>query len=208
MSKYLALGILVVTFFTAVITPVFGHGQQWILPNFFYTNRESPWLGIEHTWGVRRFVSGHGPGTALSIIHPEGWHIRPSSTYVGQTRTIVELELTEPGTYRIETDRLAGYLAEIEVDGKRTWVSKSKDQLSDAKILQSQYRWSQTVTFVTMKEYTQGVLEATGALLEIVPVTHPNRILVGKAIRSSCSVEGSISSEPRGPSVFGDRQRT
>ena len=46
MSKYVATCILIVTFFTAVITPVFGH-QQWILPNFFYTNRESPWLGIK-----------------------------------------------------------------------------------------------------------------------------------------------------------------
>ena len=180
MLKHVATGVFVVTFFAGVITPVLGHGQQWILPNFFYTNRESPWLGIEHTSGVRRFVSGHGPGTALSIIHPEGWHVRPSSTYVGQTRTVVEMELTEPGTYRIETDSLAGYLAEIEVDGKRTWVGKSKDQLPDAKIIQSQHRWSGTVTFVTVKEYTRGVLEATGALLEIVPVTHPNNISVRK----------------------------
>ena len=180
MLKYVVACVLVVTFFTAVITPVFGH-QQWILPNFFYTDRESPWLGIEHTSGDQRFVAGHGSGTLLSIIHPKGWRMgRPSSIFVGQTRTVGEIELREPGTYRIETDRLARYLAEIEVDGKRTWVGKSKDQLPDAKIIQSQHRWSQTVTFVTVKEYTQGVLEATGALLEIVPVTHPNRIFVRK----------------------------
>ena len=71
-------------------------------------------------------------------------------------------------------------MAEIEVDGKKRWVGKSKDQLPDAKIIQSTHRWSQTTTFVTVKEYTQGVLEATGAFLEIVPVTHPNKILVGK----------------------------
>ena len=51
MLKHVATCVFVVTFFLAMITPVFGHGQQWILPNFFYTNRESPWLGIEHTWG-------------------------------------------------------------------------------------------------------------------------------------------------------------
>ena len=181
MSKRMATCVSVVTFFAAVVTPALGHGQQWILPNFFYTNRESPWLGIEHTLGVRRFVSGHGPGTVLSIIHPQGWGMgRPSSIFVGQTRTVGEIELTEPGTYRIQTNHLAGYLAEIEVDGKRTWVGKSKDQLPDTKIIQSQHRWSQTVTFVTVKEYTQGVLEVTGALLEIVPVTHPNKIFVGK----------------------------
>ena len=33
---------------------------------------------------------------------------------------------------------------------------------------------------MTVKEYTRGVLEATGALLEIVPVTHPNKILVAE----------------------------
>ena len=47
MSKYVATCILVVTFFTAVITPVFGHEQQQqrILPNFFYTNDEIPLVG-------------------------------------------------------------------------------------------------------------------------------------------------------------------
>lgn len=180
MLKQVATCVFVVTFFTAVITPVLGH-QQWILPNFFYTDRESPWLGVEHTWGDRRFISGQGSGTLLWIIHPEGWRMgRPSSIFVGQTRTVGEIELRDPGTYRIETDHPAQYLAEIEVDGKKTWVSKSKDQLSGKKIIQSQHRWSQTVTFVTVKEYTQGVLEATGALLEIVPLTHPNEIVVGK----------------------------
>ena len=180
MLKQVATCVFVVTFFTAVITPVLGH-QQWILPNFFYTDRESPWLGVEHTWGDRRFISGQGSGTLLWIIHPEGWRMgRPSSIFVGQTRTVGEIELRDPGTYRIETDHPAQYLAEIEVDGKKTWVSKSKDQLSGKKIIQSQHRWSQTTTFVTVKEHTQGVLEATGALLEIVSVTHPNKIFVGK----------------------------
>ena len=181
MLKRVAPCILVVTFFTAVITPVFGHEQQQqrILPNFFYTNEKSPWLGIEHTSGNQRF-SGHGPGTLLWIIHPKGWVGRPSSIFVGQTRTVGEIQLRDPGTYRIETDRPAQYVAEIEVDGKKRWVGKSKDQLPGKKILQSAHRWSQTTTFVTVKKYTKRVLEATGAFLEIVPVTHPNKIFVGK----------------------------
>ncbi len=180
MLKQVVTCVFVVTFFTAVITPVLGH-QEWILPNFFYTNDESPWLGIEHTSGDRRFVSGHGSGILFWIIHPQGWRMgRPSSIFVGQTRTVGEIELTEPGTYRIQTDSPSRYAAEIEVDGKRGWVSKSKDQLSDPKIIQSRHHWSQTTTFVTVKEYTQGVLEATGTLLEIVPVTHPNQIFVRK----------------------------
>ena len=181
MSKYVATCILVATFFTAVITPVLGHEQQRILPNFFYTNRESPWLGLEHTAGDQRFVPGHGLGSPLWILHPEGWRMgRPSSIFVGQTRTVGEIELREPGTYRIETDSPSQYVAEIEVDGKRRWVSKSKDQLPDAKIIQSMHNWFQTTTFVTVKKYTKRVLKATGAFLEIVPVTHPNKIFVGK----------------------------
>ena len=180
MLKHGATCVFVVTFFAAVITPVFGHEQQWILPNFFYTNRESPWLGIEHTWGDQRFVPKQGPGNLLSIFHPEGWRIGPSSTYVGQTRTVAEMELQEPGTYRIETDRPAHYVTEIEVDGEKKWVHKPKDQLPGKKIIQSAHRWSQSATFVTVKKYTRGVLEATGAFLEIVPVTHPNEIVVGK----------------------------
>ena len=179
MLKHVATCILFVTFFITVITSVFGH-QQWILPNFFYTNRESPWLGIEHTSGDQRFISGRGSGTLLTIIHPKGWRMgRPSSIFVGQTRTVGEIKLREPGTYRIATDYSGRYLAAIDVDGKKTWVSISKDQLPGKKVLQSRYEWSQTTTFVTVREYTQGVLEPTGAFLEIVPVTHPNKIFVG-----------------------------
>ncbi len=39
MSKRTATCVVIVTFLAVVITPVFGH-QQWILPNFFYTDHE------------------------------------------------------------------------------------------------------------------------------------------------------------------------
>ena len=71
-------------------------------------------------------------------------------------------------------------MTELEVDGKRTWVHKPKDQLPGKKIIQSAHRWFHATTFVTVKKYTKRVLEATGAFLEIVPVTHPNKIFVGK----------------------------
>ena len=127
MSKHVATCILVVTFFAAVITPIFGHEQheqQRILPNFFYTNRESPWLGIEHTSGNQRF-SAYGAATLLWIIHPKGSRIRPSSIFVGQTRAVGEIELRDPGTYRIETDHPVQYVTEIEVNSKKRWVSNS-----------------------------------------------------------------------------------
>ena len=179
MSKRVATCVVVVTFFTAVIAPVFGH-QQWILPNFFYTDHEFSWLSLDHTWSDQRFVSERGSGTLLSIIHPEGWHIGTSSTYISQTRTVAEVELREPGTYRIETNRPAEYLTQIEVNGKKTWVNKPKDQLPGEKIIQSEHKWFHTTTFVTVKKHTQSVLEATGVPLEIVPLTHPNKIFTGK----------------------------
>ena len=179
MSKRVATCVVVVTFFTAVIAPVFGH-QQWILPNFFYTDHEFSSLGIEHTWSDQRFVSERGSGTLLSLIHPEGWRMGPSSTYVGQTRTVAEIELREPGTYRIETNRPAEYWTQIEANGKKEWVKKPKDQLPGEKIIQSEHRWFHTTTFVTVKKHTQSVLEATGVPLEIVPLTHPNKIVVDK----------------------------
>ena len=179
MSKRVATCVVVVTFFTAAIAPVFGH-QQWILPNFFYTDHEFSWLSLDHTWSDQRFVSERGSGTLLAIIHPEGWHIGTSSTYISQTRTVAEVELREPGTYRIETNRPAEYLTQIEADGKKKWVKKPKDQLPGEKIIQSEHRWFYTTTFVTVRKHTQSVLKATGVPLEIVPLTHPNKIFVGK----------------------------
>ena len=208
MSKRVATCVFIVTFFSAVVTPVFGH-EQWILPNFFFTNDKSPWLGIEHTAGEQRFVPGHGLGSPLWIIHPEGWRMgRPSSIFVGQTRTVGEIELREPGTYRIETDSPAQYMTEIEVDGEKRWVSKPKDQLPGKKVVRALHQWSQTTTFVTVNEYTQGVLEANRCTFRNCAINTSKQDLCPKAICSSHSVERSISSEPTGPGLFGDGQRT
>ena len=179
MSKRVVTCVIFVAFCSVIITQVFGH-QQWILPNFFYTDHEFSSLGIEHTWSDQRFVSERGSGTLLSIIHPEGWRMGPSSTYVGQTRTVAEIELQQPGTYRIETARPAEYWTQIEANGKKEWVTKPKDQLPGVKIIQSEHRWFHTTTFVTVEKHTQSVLEATGVPLEIVPLTHPNKIVVDK----------------------------
>ena len=179
MSKRVVTCVILVAFCSVIITQVFGH-QQWILPNFFYTDHEFSWLSLDHTWSDQRFVSERGSGTLLSIIHPEGWHIGTSSTYISQTRTVAEVELQQPGTYRIETARPAEYWTQIEANGKKKWVNKPKDQLPGKKIIQSEHKWFYTTTFVTVKKHTQGVLEATGVPLEIVPLTHPNKIVVDK----------------------------
>ena len=133
---------------------------------------------------------------------------QPSSIFLGKTRTVGEIELTEPGTYRIQTDSPAQYVAEIEVNGKRMWVSKSKNQLSDTKIIQvatsmvsdHHFRDSEGIHTRCSGGYRCTFRDRAG--------NTSKQDLCPKTICSSHSVKRSISSEPTGPGLFGDGQRT
>lgn len=172
--------------------PTHAH-QQWVLPNFFVTETkdESVWLGFEHALGDHRFVPSAGPGPAMIwITGPEDELTPPSFVYTGKTRTLAEIELTKPGTYRVTAEEPEAYWTKIKEGDKSRWLRMPRDRVAGKTIEMSKRYWAKAITYVTFKRQTRGPLAVQGDPLELQPVDHPNAIRAGQPFRFRVLAEG------------------
>ena len=166
--------------------------QRWVLPNFFVTDTEEDtvWLGFEYTLGDQRFAPSLGPGPSMVwVTGPVDERTTPSFVFTGKTRTVAEIELKKPGTYRVATEHPEIYWTQV-VDGeKKRWLRMSRDRAAGKKIETSKRYWSKTLTYVTFRTETTGPLAARGDPLELVALDHPNAIRAKQPFRVAGSHE-------------------
>ena len=182
--------------------------QQWVSPNFVYQSGESAWLSFDHTFGDRRFQPGSGPSSYYSwwIVGPDGFKRNVPNLFLGRTRTVGEIELSEPGTYRIEAveDRMPW--TQIKVDGKNLWQPGTRADFDGFDIERSIVYFNKSATYVTLGSVSHSLLSGTGDPLEIVFEDHPNDLYEGKEfeVRVLASGEPLANQEVRVFSDFGE----
>ena len=111
-----------------VLAAVAGSGeahQQWLAPSPHFQSGESGWVSFDHTFGDVRFRPASGPGSYYSwwFVGPDGLKRNIPHLFLGKTRTVGEIELTEPGTYRLEAVEDLMSWTRIKVDGEETWAA-------------------------------------------------------------------------------------
>ncbi|MEM9488806.1 MAG: DUF4198 domain-containing protein [Myxococcota bacterium] len=167
--------------------------QQWVLPNFFVAQSEdkSVWLGFEHALGDQRFVPSVGPGPALLWVNGPGDELTsPSFVYTGKTRTLGEIELTKPGTYRITAEEPQAYWTKVKDGEKSQWLRLPRDRVIGKTIEVSKRYWAKAITYVTFRTQTTGPLAMQKDPLELLPIDHPNSIRAGQSFRLRVLTEG------------------
>ena len=167
--------------------------QQWVMPSFFVSDSKdaSVWLGFEHALGDRRFVPSAGPGPSLLwVTGPDDELISPSFVYTGKTRTLAELELTKPGTYRIAAEEPEAYWTKIKDGAKSRWLRMPRDRVTGKTIEVSKRYWAKAITYVTFRERTTGPLAMQGDPLELLLIDHPNAIRAGQSFRVRVLADG------------------
>ena len=159
--------------------------QQWLSPNGFFQSGESAWISFDHTFGDQRFQPGSGPGSyyAWWIVGPDGLKRNVPHLFLGRTRTVGEVELTEPGTYRLEAVEELMPWTRLKVDGEDTWQPGTRADFDGFEIESSTVYFNKSVSYVTLDSESESVLAATGDPLEILFEDHPNGLLAGKAFR-------------------------
>ncbi len=159
--------------------------QQWLAPNFFQQSGESAWLSFDHTFGDRRFHPGSGPGSYYSwwIVGPDGFRRNVPHLFLGKTRTVGEIELTEPGTYRIEAVEDLMPFTQIKVDGEDKWQPGTRTDFDGFEIVRSRVYFNKSVSYVTLESMSTSLLAGTGDPLEIVFEDHPNDLYEGKGFQ-------------------------
>ena len=167
--------------------PLVAHAhQQWLLPNFFVSDSkdDSVWLGFEHALGDRRFIPSAGPGPAqLWVTGPNDEWTSPKFVYTGKTRTVAEIELEKPGTYKLAAEEPEAHWTRLVEGKKKRWVRTSRDRVVGKKFDMSKRYWAKAIAYVTFRTQTQGPLAAAGDPLELVPLDHPNAAVAGPPFR-------------------------
>jgi hypothetical protein len=158
--------------------------QKWLLPNFFVAEKGPIWLSFDVTWSDRPFTAESGVGAQpLSIVDPIGRRQTPTSVFVGKTKSVVEIELTEPGTYRLEAIDPLTYWTQVEENGQTKWLKKPKNEVSAGSIKRSDLYWSKAAAYVTLGEPAAVPPPDDSEPLDLRLEPHPNRLTAGQLLK-------------------------
>lgn len=156
--------------------------QQWLAPNFVFQSGDSAWLSFDHTFGDKRFQPGSGPGSYYSwwIVGPDLLRRSVPHLFVGKTRTVGEIELTDAGTYRLEAVEDMMPWTQIKLDGENTWQPGTRADFEGYEVVRSTVFFNKSVSYASLESTSRSALQGAGDPLEILFESHPNELRAGQ----------------------------
>ena len=157
--------------------------QKWLWPNRFVVEKAPAWISFDVTWSDQPFAADMGVGDKpVTVVDPEGRSASPDRTFIGKTKSTSESELTQEGTYRLESVDPLTYWTQIEKEGQPQWLKQPKGEVSGEKITRSDLYWSKAMAYVTIGKSKAMPPQPDADPLNIVPATHPNEIFAGSTL--------------------------
>jgi uncharacterized GH25 family protein len=154
--------------------------QKWLGPNVFVAEKAPVLVSFDVTWSDQPFTAESGVGDQpIEVIGPNGERIAPWQVFVGKTKTTAEVELSKPGTYRLQAVDSLTYWTRVERDGQQQWLKKPKNEVTGAKITRSDLYWSKAMAYVTVGQPTETPPPHDSEPLDIVLDMHPSKLFVG-----------------------------
>jgi len=176
--------------------------RVWIVPSATVVSGESPWIPFDAAVSNDLFYPNHFPLSteAMKLIMPNGKTGEIHNAHKSKYRSTFDVNLTTPGTYKVEVVS-AGLAARWQdKDGKRKfWPPRgkpsnpsdfSKEVPQQAKDLEVSYRSNRIETWVTAGDTSDAVLAPSNKGLELLPQTHPNDLVSGEQTRFQLLIDG------------------
>jgi len=170
--------------------------KAWLLPSQTVIAGEKPWITVDAAVSNDLFYFNHVPLRLdnLVITAPDGSQLQPQNAATGKYRSVFDVELAQPGTYRLAVVN-AGLNASWKEDGKpKRWrgneASFATEVPKKAQDLQVSQSIGRVETFVTSGSPNQTALKPSGQGLELVPVTHPNDLFAGEPAQFKLQIDG------------------
>ncbi|HYD45730.1 MAG TPA: DUF4198 domain-containing protein [Phenylobacterium sp.] len=170
--------------------------RQWLLPSMTVLSGDDPWVTVDAAVSNDLFVFEHVPMRLdqLTITGPDGAKVEPQNASTGKYRSVFDVHLAKPGTYRIASAGV-GTSASYKLGGEtKRWRGPAADlakaipaEATEVKINESVRR---VETFVTAGAPTTEALKPTGVGLELQPVTHPTDLYAGEAAKFRLLMDG------------------
>ena len=176
--------------------------RAWIKPDATVLSKENAWVtfdaGISNEIFARDYVAFRLD--AVKAYAPNGEEIPLLNAFTGKTRSVFDLQLTQPGTYKIAQATTNLQARWVDENGQRQFwpgrgvVPKAGDferqvpkQAKDLEVAEYSRR---VETFVTNGMPSDQVLKPTNYGLELVPVTHPNDLYAGERASFKLLING------------------
>ncbi|MGJ8671319.1 DUF4198 domain-containing protein [Rubritalea sp.] len=171
--------------------------RAWILPSTTVLSGESPWVTFDAAASNNLFFPNHRALSpeALIAIGPDGKPVTLQNAKQAELRTTFDLELTQPGTYKIFTSRLSFGASWKEGEERKRWRGTkeefAKQELTKKTDISTTSSFSRIETFVTSGAPTTNILKPTGKGLELLfDKTHPNDLFSGEAATFTLHQDG------------------
>ena len=178
------------------LAPLASAHKAWLLPSQTVVAGQNPWISVDAAVSNDLFYLNHVPLRldGLVITAPDGSRAQPQNAATGKFRSVFDVKLTQPGTWRLGVVN-AGLNASWKEDGKpRRWrgneASFATEVPKNAQDLQVSQSYGRVETFVTSGAPNDTALKPDGKGLELVPVTHPNDLFAGEAATFKLQIDG------------------
>lgn len=203
-----SLGIAALLAVTA--SPVLAH-RFWILPSTSVLSGENQWVTIDAAISNNLFFPNHAAPQleALTVTGPDGKAVEIQNGKQGKVRTTFDIELTQPGTYKIASVRSMLSAQWKDGDEVKRWRGSAEDfakqGLKDKPELKVSENQSRVETLVTSGEPGGVATKPTGKGLELViGETHPNDLFAGEKASFTLNINGEPAGDVKVTVVKGD----
>ncbi|AKC87633.1 DUF4198 domain-containing protein [Pseudoxanthomonas suwonensis] len=170
--------------------------KTWLRPSQTVLAGTDPWITVDAAVSNDLFYFNHVPLRLdnLAITAPDGSRVEPQNLTTGKYRSVFDVQLAQPGTYRIAVVN-SGLFGSWEENGKpRRWrgtpATFATEVPKDAKNLQISQSVGRVETFVTNGSPNDTALKTSGEGIELVPLTHPNDLVAGEPAKFRVLVDG------------------
>ncbi len=126
------------------------------------------------------------------VLTPAGNWVAPARLEHFTSRSVLEYQAQQEGTYRFTTgSRFGSVFRMYEINGERKHTRDSKEVLpAGHKLLDHYQSVTLAETYVSLKTPTKAALAAYNKGLELVPITHPNDLYAGEDFEFSVLLDG------------------
>lgn len=169
--------------------------KAWLQPSATVLSSDE-WITVDAAVSNDLFFFNHVPlrSEALVITAPDGSTVQAQNPHTGKLRTVFDLQLTQPGTWRLAVVN-QGLFASWEENGQpkrwrgtvETFATEVPKNAAKLEVTQAAGRIE---TYVTAGNPTTTVFAPTGKGIELVPVTHPNDLFAGEEASFKLLLDG------------------
>jgi uncharacterized GH25 family protein len=186
---------LVVALLVTLSPAVSEAARPWLLPSQTVLARSGGWVAVDAAMADDLFSVNQGamPIDALVVSGPDGQPVAPQNVTKSRSRSSFDLELRQPGTYRIAVADDA-VTARWEEDGKpKRWRGPAADMAkgipANAAKLEVEQVQRRVETFVSVGAPTE-LKTVAGSGIEIVPAQHPNDLYARETAKFRFLLDG------------------